>query len=175
MIRPIIIAAVPRSGSSLIAGIFAAHGVWVGGFSKKVMSNTPIPYDSYENDDVNKWFLSDGEIDLFDIVPKDSRWFYKCSPEKAIRILKVLDNPVCVKIERKPKSIILSSADVKHIHVIRMKQMAMLEEMDGMWISSDDIMAGNFSGIKSVFTDIGLVFDQSKANKVIDRGLWHHE
>lgn len=175
--RPIIIAAVPRSGSSLIAGIFHAHGVWVGNFHKKQMAKTPVYYDSFENIEIDNWFRDKNQslIGLVEtITPKDARWLYKCGPEKARIAMSELADlaPVLIRVTRKIESIVASSADFKA--KMRCKQMANVMSMIGPLVDSDAVISRDFTSLKNAIEHAGLKFDPELAEKQIDNSLWHH-
>ncbi len=168
--QPIIIVAPPRSGSSMVASIFAANGVWCGEHPLKRMSNTPVPYPSFENKAIESVLRLGGRI--ADAVPDDCLWFFKGGPRWAWLILAQYPDAKIVKVKRKQKSILASSdAGKKHGRIAQIKQ---VDKFDGPYIDSDEILKGDLSSIAEAFDYCGLRLDEGIAKKCIHPDLWHH-
>lgn len=175
----VIIAAVPRSGSSLVAGIFAAHGLWVGRDGIKGAEWTAVPYRDYENKDIDEWFRSGKQSlsqYLAEIVPDGKRLAYKCRPDKAEKMKGKL-NGQCqvVRCFRRFDSIVAS--DVKNKgkkEVSRGYQMIELCNLPGPPIDVDAVMARDFGTLANAFDHCGIVFDPAIAEAQIKDRLWHH-
>lgn len=177
--KGIIIAAVPRSGSSLIASIFAAHGVWVGMHHHKTnMANTPVPYPSFENRNIDAWFKDPLGVGLDELVqalvPAGKRWLYKCKPDKAQKAVQKLARfqPLLVRVVRQPRGIIKSSASGKED--VRRRQIRQLANMPGPAIYSDAVLDRDFSSLEAAFEYCGLDFSAQIAEAQIVDELWHH-
>ena len=171
----VIIAAIPRSGSSLIAGIFAAHGLWVGRFEKKDQVKTPTPYESFENTDIDNWFrhgIGPLQYVVDTILPEGKRLVYKCSPWKAQQAHKSLTDSCLVRCCRNFESIVKSSPDGQRQH--RIEQLVTLFNMPGPFIDVDAVLARDFTTLACAFEHCGVRFIPAKAEAQIDDSLWHH-
>ena len=171
----VIVAAIPRSGSSLIAGIFAAHGLWAGRFEKKDQVKTPTPYDSFENTDIDNWFrhgIGPLQYVVDSILPEGKRLVYKCSPAKARQAYKALPDSHLVRCCRNFESIVRSSPDGQRQH--RTEQLMTLFSMSGPFIDTDAVIARDFTTLACAFEYCGIAFDPATAEGQIDDSLWHH-
>ena len=172
----VIIAAIPRSGSSLAASIFAAHGLWVGEHRIKDQVKTPTPYDSFENVQIDQWFRNRREplqalVDS--ILPKGKLLVYKCSPAKAKDAHQQLSGSTVVRCLRNFESIVKSSPDGQREH--RATQLVTLASINGSIIDIDAVMARNFSSLKAAMAECGITFNHDLAESCIDDSLWHHQ
>lgn len=184
MNNPILIAAVPRSGSSLIAKIFVEHGIWCGDCKvKSDQYETPVPYPAFENIAIDDWIYSQMEFrsekvcDFDDLMrainPGDLRWLYKGKPRFIHYILKQIPNekPFIVKTKRVEENIIKSwgfkpSNLVTHLNALQM--------LHGEVVDVDAVMARNFKTLEFIFDKCGLEFNRDIAESCIDDGLWHY-
>jgi len=174
----VLIAALPRSGSSLVAKIFMAHGLWVGRVGEKGHNWTKSPYCDYENRDIDQWYRDRRQPlpKLIEkITPKGQRLLYKCSPWKARIFLREMPDSTVIKTCRTMKSIIKSGATVNNPDAaLRMKQKTELDDIGGTTVDVDALIDRDFTTIKSAIERCGLVFDAELTESQIDDSLWHH-
>ncbi|MDB4311999.1 hypothetical protein N9937_01075 [bacterium] len=175
----VIIAAVPRSGSSLVAGIFEAHGLWIGRDGIKGADWTKNPYRDYENKDIDQWFRNGKEPlqqYLESITPQDKRLVYKCRPDKAKK-MKAKLNGQCqiVRCFRRFDSIVASDVENKgKKEISRNQQVIDLCNLPGPPIDVDAVMARDFGTLANAFDHCGQTFVATLAEAQIDDSLWHH-
>ena len=171
----VIIAAIPRSGSSLVCKIFVAHGLWVGRSEKNNQVKTPTPYDRYENLDIDQWFR-DGIGNLPDLVdrikPDGSRLVYKCSPTKALIVADNLYRATLVKCHRKFASILKSSPDGTGEY--RHQQLEVLDSINAPSVDVDAVMARDFTTLAVAMEHCGIKHDAAITEAQIDDSLWHY-
>ena len=171
----VIIAGIPRSGSSLVCKIFAAHGLWVGRSGINNQVKTPTPYNRYENQDIDQWFKTGrGSFQKFidRIKPEGKRLVYKCSPVKAVRLAGKLDKPAMIKCHRKFNSILKSSPDGTSNH--RRKQRKVLASIKAPSVDVDALIARDFTTIEAAMKHCGIKYDPAITEAQIDDSLWHH-
>ena len=184
----ILILMTSRSGSSLVAKIFAAHGFDTGG--QRVFTNG---YETFENACVNQFMrdnkpaiqLRTGQPCTF--VPG----IEKCIPPNAVvktgveyqTIFKDLD-PMVITVKRDAWSIAHSLATKRGhpeqaegcIGGIRARFKALdlvREKWNGAEINTDEIMAGDFTSVRAAFEHHGLEYDEAKARACVDPSKWH--
>jgi hypothetical protein len=184
----ILILMTSRSGSSLVAKIFAAHGFNTGG--ERVFS---CGYETFENAAVNRWIkrhksqlpLQTGEPCAY--VPG----IESCIPENAV-VKIALEysglfeklNPKVITVKRDVTQIARSVADKRGdpsqadgIVPAMQVRMAGLdsarEKWNGAEINTDEIIAGDFSKVEAAFKHHGLHYDEVKAWACVDRDKWH--
>lgn len=179
----ILILMTSRSGSSLVSSIFVAHGFDPG--PDRVFSKG---YETFENHAVNEWIrahkaqlkLRTGEF--CDFVPG----IEQCIPKNAVvkigvEYLTLFEhlNPMVVTVKRDVQQIAQSLAE-KRGHPeqaagavpglkARMRAMARAREKhNGVEIDTNQIIAGDMSGVRAAFEHHGLEFDEAKARACID-------
>ena len=185
----ILILMTARSGSSLVAKIFAAHGYDTGG--ERVFS---CGYETFENAAVNQ-FMRDNKPRLklttgqfCDYIPG----IEACIPPNGVvkigvEYLTLFEklNPKVIAVRRDVQSIARSLADkrghpeqatrgLERVMHLRMSALGRaVDKWDGAWIDTDDIMAGDFSGVRAAFEKHGLEYDDEKARACVDADKWH--
>ena len=118
-------------------------------------------------------------VDLY--APELSKWVYKAGAELAPLFLQF--KPKIVLIHRDKHQTIQSTLDkapddrtyesVAKIHDRRIKYMTTLEkEYDGVWVDSDEIIAGNYDSLKKAIECCGLNYVQSSVDEAIIHDLW---
>ena len=168
----IVLASVPKSGSSMVAGIFANHGVYFGKCEHRTMGGNT--YYSYENAVITDYFRNKKRGDLKTLLEQEAKitpFCFKTSPTNAKAFLNEVDALV-IKIKRKPQNIIKSSAP--HKAPMRKQQILELDSMPGEYIDADAIMNGDYKTVKSALEKIGYEFSEELAKKAIDFKKWHH-
>jgi len=192
--RPILLTMVGRSGSSMIAGIFAVHKVWTGR-SKPANSNNAKGY--FENIDIKRELQSDGkyfnhckEYDdefahkirriIHDQGYKEGPWMMKFGASYH-KMWQDFD-PFWIKIKRNPEAIhesfrranMLSAySDDDLMEIIKFHHTTM-DSIPGVEIWSDDVVNGNYGNLRTAFERCDLEFDSEIADEFVDGSLWHH-
>jgi hypothetical protein len=184
----ILILMTSRSGSSLVAKIFAAHGFDTGG--KRVHS---CGYETFENAAVNQWIrdhkpllkLTTGEF--CDFVPGIGT----CIPDSGVvkigveylTLFEQLD-PMVITVKRNAGAVAKSLA-TKRGHpeqadgcypsiLLRYRALDLARERwNGAEINTDEIMAGDLTKVEAAFGHFGLDWDEAKTLACIDPDKWH--
>ena len=184
----ILILMTSRSGSSLVAKIFAAHGFNPGG--ERVHS---CGYETFENAAVNQWIrdhkpelkLTTGKF--CDFVPG----IESCIPDNGVvkigvEYLTLFEhlNPKVITVKRDVESIAKSLA-TKRGHpdqaagcipgiMLRFKALDRARaKWNGAEINTDEIIAGDFSKVEAAFNHHELHYNEAKAWACVDRDNWH--
>ena len=191
----VIILSPGRSGSSLVAGIFAAHGLWTGNcrkadrwnrkgyFENNRLKNLMIgrygrpflgPYPSPDDQWVR---YVKGTLKTEGHNGED--WLYKCGA--VYWQLWEPFEPVFVKVWR-PVDDILASYDrcrflsrwtpAERRKIVERQHDAM-RRIEGPDIDSRALVAGNYTQAKSALRSVGLRMDVPKIDAFIDRRAFH--
>ena len=184
----ILILMTARSGSSLVARIFAAHGYDTGG--EKVYSHG---YETFENAKVNRW-IDDHKPQLQLTTGRPCRYIpgiEDCIPDNGVvktaveylGLFVMLDfKLITVKrdVHSIAESVAIKRGEPGTAYKIvggMMSRMAGLERMRAVWngaeIDTDQIMAGDLSSVKAAFEHHGLEYDEDKARACIEPDKWH--
>lgn len=186
----------PRSGSSIVAGLFALHGVWVGNTAPVDESN---PKGNFEGtavggvlDDLYGPLATRGKeavanraaaLSIAEAIRTDGYrsgpWLWKGSA-MYWRAFVDLD-PYWITV-RRPRAAVLKSNEavarlghspfsplLEHIRVLDY-----LETVGATRIDSVKLIAHDFRQIRHAFEVCGLVFDETIARQWIDPELWHY-
>jgi hypothetical protein len=170
-----------RSGSSMVAGIFAAHGFWNG------ESYDGVGYETYENVQVkdvireNKHRLTRGEfVEPFDIEfePEREPWFWK-GPVEFYPCFQHLDPVVILvrrDIEATARSVLARHpyGEIEYARKLAIQRHNLMNQVDGINVYSDELIAGDYSSIKHAIYACGVDFSRELADQVIQPKLWHH-
>ena len=177
-----------RSGSSLVAKIFVRHGFDPG--PERIFS---CGYETFENAGVVRFVREHKpEINLrtgrfCNFVPGVD----KCIPPNGVvkigvEYLTLFEHlqPKVITVKRDPWSIARSLA-TKRGHpdqadgayngiIVRFAALdRALKKHNGAEINTDQIMAGDFSGVAAAFRHHGLDYDEDIVRACIDRQKWH--
>lgn len=194
--RPIIVLGMPRSGTSMTAGLFAQHGVWVGTCRKGDRSN---PKGHFENMPLKRRTIEvAGRLTQAGIeaphVPgwpdtaeriiradgyKDGPWLWKGSA-MYWRFWEEMD-PVWVCARRRLHAIKASGqktgffrfkpdAVVAHLRVMDM----LTFDRGGFDIETEAVVRGDYSTLEPVFDAAGLELDPEIVDKWVEPKLWRH-
>ncbi len=198
--KPIIILGMPRSGTSMVAGLFHLHGCWVG---RTRVGNEKNPRGYFENTAFKRYFQAKNGRDLIrdePIIPPDRREF----DEFVDATLKNEDyqgGPWIVKFSalwwryfepyepfwvlvRRPKRANVEACMVSGLHN-NANDKAGLElsydqhhrEMDslpGFNVYTQDVVAGDYSSLQIAIEGCGLNYDEEIVRKFVDKKFWHH-
>lgn len=190
-----------RSGSSLVAKIFAAHGFDTGGerhFSHgtEVFEDgrrCPWRYETFENVAVKQW-IKDRKSKLPVVTGEFCNYIHgieKCIPPNAVvkigvEYLPLFEklNPKVITVKRNINSIAMSWVSKRHnqekakqsipgLHLRIAALDVALKKWGGAEIDTDQIMSGDFSGVRAAFKHHGLEFDEDKAQACVEPDKWH--
>lgn len=186
---PIIILAIPRSGSSMVAGLFHSHGIWAGLCRQ---GNEFNEKGFFENIDIKKVLLKyHGRI----TAPKeyDPRFTDEVKPllpdipylikHSAVYWVAWREfTPKWVFVRRNVDSCLKSCKKVGFLGKEPLKQIERHHEaMDyvkklhgGENIYSDELIAGDYSSLERAFNYCGIKIDLEIVKGFIDPRLWHY-
>lgn len=180
-VRPVFITGHSRSGTSLTAGLFAAHGVWFGpcvqprginqkGFFESVFVKDCIKGKEFK-DFQNRWDSWMAE------QKAESLWGVKTGPEY-YRLFKPY-NPVVVCTSR-PLGGILNSrkrAGFKKDWAAIRKASKWIKRLpeSTVVVRPDEIVAGDFSSFEPALHALGLELDKAAAMEWVDPSIWNVE
>lgn len=184
--NPILVLCTSRSKSSLVAGSFAAHGVWCG------ISGVTHGYATYEDARVKRLLRAAGkgdwcerlvqpyppfkhEVDL--IKPQVGPWMIKCSVEFYPVVATAYPEASLVFVHRNPEDIhksIMSKrpgsslATVQRITAWRLRTMWKLNELyGGEWVHTTSIDEDFWHTLQRAFAYTGIQFDRSLVDDII--------
>lgn len=188
-----------RSGSSMTAGIFAGHGVWVGSTppptrinAKGFFENRPLKAE------LQKWFgksyndvpegrhgwRNKAEQLILDQGYRDGPWLYK----HGATFWKVWYEftPKWVLVWRDPEAIFqsirnaqvmqkLSDKQVRDSITLHHEQMRIIKETYGAFdIHTDRLISGDDTEIAAAIEGCGLEYDPQITQDFVDPELWHY-
>lgn len=183
-----------RSGSSMVASIFDAHGYETHG------SGNPnqFGYKSYEHVAAKKWLTSrkksidyengrfceplegvEGVINPNDCV-KMGVEYWPCLRHLAAKVFCIRRDPMQIakslQEKRNKRNRSLQPPRQMWDMVKRREKMldTVRDESGGVDIHVEPIVAGDFSGLRAAFEFHGLEFDEEKARAMIDPGKFKH-
>lgn len=185
----ILIMMTSRSGSSLVASIFAAHG-----YAHGDCYSHQFDYKTFESADVKQltWEMNEKGLHRRGQFCE----YYPGAREIAatgISLIKVgveyyrVFKPLewhTVAVRRNPENIIKSVMEknpgvLQEVRDLTYRRMAMLDHVvhdsGGANIDADQIMAGDFSGVRAAFDHFGLLFDEAAARRCVKPEKWHHK
>lgn len=186
--EPIVILGSPRSGTSLVASIFAAHGVWAGTSREADQAN---PHGYFENIMLTEYraFVNYGEgmerDSVLQLIEADGYrggpWLVKHSPFswRAWRNFE----PRYVTVRRPQRTSVQSRircghwdmTDAEH-RIAVMADNAILDGLErhmgaaGVW--PDAFFKGYWSTMEAAFVHCGLEFDRDRAESCLDPSIW---
>lgn len=193
---PIIIISLPRSGSSMTAGLFAKHGVWVGPYRKGDRHNAKGYFESLPFK--HEIIKTVGRIvHKGTLAPKVEGW--KQTALNLIRANGYEGGPWLVKhsamyyplwhefdakyicVRRDPESIkasgrasgYLKNADAIQPHINAMDYVR--DHLGGVDVFTDELITGDYSSLERAFDNCLIDFDPAIANDFIDPSLWHYK
>lgn len=196
MIEPIVILTIARSGSSMVAGIFAQHGVWTGPTLGPSKYNAKGYFESQGLRDFIR-----GNYDFFSLVENGRLAPRHKGFKKTIgHILNkggYQDGPYLFKhnvlyyplwhefspkfvcIRRNIDSVIESckrTGYLKNMDALEPQIEALdfaRDELGAAEVFTDEVLKGDFSSLKSAFSHCGIELDEQIARDFIDPSLWN--
>ncbi|MFQ5623737.1 MAG: hypothetical protein ACE5FS_10110, partial [Paracoccaceae bacterium] len=182
--------AVPRCGSSMVAGAFARHGAWVGtcrgpdrfnerGYFEnihmrvllqrygKVLEKEPPDPDPEWIDGVKGILAKDGY--------SEGPWLFKMSA--MYHKLWEPFGPTFVVPRRPPESVIASIKSSRivsgDIETIVHRHEALMSRLEGFHVDTPAVAKGDLTTLEEAIKGCGLKFDES-VKGFISPGLWHY-
>jgi len=176
-VKNVVVVMQPRSGSSLVTGIFAAHGWWTGETTRD------REYQRYENAMIKAQFagrdLVRGEFvtsrEPLEWEPIEP-WVLKVGTEDFPRI----PADVAVKVYRNPSSILASVMSRnpftcrKYVAALIERRHEMMDSIAGYTVDTNKLVAGDFAEIKAAIQACGAEFSEALVRSVIDPSRWRH-
>jgi len=190
---PIVLFCSPRGGSSLVAGIIRAHGVWVG----RTFKGTD--YENHENADIKDflkthWKMTPGipmgpadKADLYhfckSFIKHDDPWMFKVAVEyypifkgwfphmTSVMVYRDRQNAIEGLVKR--KGLNTRAEMTKHVNA-RYDYMdeLMIAEPMAVAVSSDDVMEGDCDAIAEILSRYNIEFDRDVAAATLRPGIW---
>lgn len=183
---PIVIIASPRSGSSLAAALFAAHGVWTGrcrpadagnegGYFENVdllplrmvQDAAPVPFDGVLREagwTGGPWLVKHSPV----------RWDYWRTLEPAY-VLCHRDPEDCAASQKRRREALRCDPppiddDIARAH----RHHEIMRRIPGKWLHMDRVIEGDLQHLASVMKMVaGIRLDRAIAERVIRPELWH--
>jgi hypothetical protein len=193
---PIVVIGLPRSGTSMVAGTFAAHGVFVGtckeadnknpkGFFEHV-GFTDLVIKMYGRGLISKNRIPESHPDfkpkLMELMERDGYsggpWLVKHA-HVYYRIWKDF-SPRFVVVKRDSESISESAKELgwassmSHIAGAQKILDRAAKERGAPVVYSNEIVEGNFDSLQKAFEYCHLTFNSWTASQFIDPSLWRH-
>lgn len=203
MTEPILVMALPRSGSSMTAGILAAHGVWVGPNRNDSRRNRK---GDFENTRLKKLVIARyGRGAVSNAIPISPVDGFK--PE-VLRVLKIDGyvagpwlwkgsvmyypawhefNPTVVVCRRDPEAALQSALRPPFVYreldtnAIRRVIQRHNQELDRLVaagayeVDTQAVAMGDFSSIQRAVEGCGLQFDEKATADFVDPTMWHYK
>jgi len=186
-VEPIVILAAPRSGSSMTAGLFAKHGVWVGPYRDGDSHNRKGYFESLPfkralikhcgrivkagqlADKVPGW-REIAERILYQNGYTGGPWLVKHSAMYLPVWHEFRPRFVCV---RRADSGMRASEKATGMRADIKAHKAVMDAVDGIDVFTDELIAGEYGSIERAFDYCGIEFDPAIADDFIDPSLWH--
>lgn len=193
--RPIIILTIPRSGSSMTAGIFALHGVWTGPvkapneynpkgyFESSLYLQRVVKYlklVTYPKINATNTGWKQEVRDMLNIGGYTTGPYLFKHSARHFALWNDF-NPYFVCVRRKMESIKRSKKRINRkgdIHIAIRKDVEAMQYIDQhvrhVNVYTDQVVDGDLSSLENAFDYCNLHFDPKVALDFIDPSLWHH-
>lgn len=196
--EPILVMAMPRSGSSMVAGLFAAHGVWVGTYwpgdqwnAKGHFENVPIRNALKERfgkivgtgepaDPVDGWrdkCLGLIRGDGYDGGPwlfKGTAMYWPLWGEFSPRWVCVRRSLDAIRSSGEASGMLRGVSDAAlQAHVDALDHIR--DDLGGVDVDTSALVGeGDYSTLERAFEHCGIEMDPEIVDEFIDPGLWRH-
>jgi hypothetical protein len=181
----------PRTGSSMTAGIFAKHGVWVGPYNKGDKANQKGHFENLDFKTFAKVTGLTGIHKCREFQPSDEiikrfkktvfteakePWLFKGSAMYWRLFDDLSPNYICVRRNKKDclasnqRAGLSTSSPSYDYHN---STMDMLVEKGGTDVFTDEIIKGDYSSLEAAFKYCGLEFNQEIVDDFVSPELWH--
>lgn len=195
-LRPVIIAAPGRCGTSLTCAIFAAHGVWTG---KCVSADDKNPLGYFENDRLKRAFQEREPAKMASLVPYDpawkdvvraaldadgyagGQWLVKINPIAAplwndfspIWILPRRSlGGMFASLRRAGFAGYLTDRELREALTFQSDVMDRLIDEGGVDVFPDELVTGNYQSIETALESAGITQDRKIIETTIKPHLW---
>lgn len=175
----------PRSGSSMITAIFAAHGFHAGRFMNHK------GYESYEWQELKQAIrrcdreLRGDPVRQTQAMLRDVRLFMESKPRPIVikivpeQVAPLLDySPLIFNVRRDSVATALSQSDGKiltrPLRDVMRKRYALMSQYSNDWIDADAVIDGDYSSISKCMDKCGVTMDSRLVDSCIDKSLWHY-
>lgn len=193
---PIVVIGMPRSGTSMVAGVFAAHGVFVGTCKEADSKNekgffehvgfTELVIKLYGRGVISKNRVPEPHLDfkgrLMALMEEDGYdggpWLIKHA-HVYHRIWEGF-NPRFVVVKRDAGSISQSAEDLgwrsSISYIIECQKMLdrVAKKHGAPVVDSNEVVKGNYDSLRAAFDSCGLIFNPWVAGQFIEPKLWRH-
>jgi len=197
--RPLVILMTSRSGSSMVSGIFAAHGLW---YSEPSPDDYSVfgNYKLYENQKMKRWlkryfniagtrFVSEEWNDQFmvqvnRIYPEGQRWFWKGGvmfwplwrqlDPYVVFIRRPLEQAVSSAFEKQGHNTVSREACREMISARYRLMNQVRYETGGIDIRTDQVAEGNYETLQQAFAYCNLDFQPGLADDIVEPARWRH-
>jgi len=198
---PILVMTIGRSGSSMVSGVFAAHGVWVGQCGRADHRN---PKGYFENARIKAALkkIHGMPPQVNTVYPPQPGWakFVRSVLERegynggpwlvkhaAIfhRLWEDWDEPGTVILPRRESAAIFASIRAARFHQfqsdeelaehieVQQEYMDRLAANGATEVHSDAVTLGDFATLRAAFDAAGVEFVESIAERFVEESLWH--
>ncbi len=197
--EPILIMAMPRSGSSMTAGLFAAHGVWTGtcqkpskinqrghfenlpikqmlkartGGAKPVLDGEPCtPWPGFK-DEVLGLIRRDGYPGAGPWLFKGTAMYWPLWEEFRPRWICVRRDLDSVRSSGKATGAFLARAGAVQAHVRALDTLR--DERGAVDVDTDALIRGDYRTLEAALASCGIPMDEGKVRAFVDPSLWKH-
>lgn len=188
--EPIVILAMPRSGSSMIGGIFHLHGCWEG-LCNSASGYNPKGY--HENIDVKMMLIrrygrlaqgvvpatkSDGfKHEVLKLKPR-GKWFVKHSAMYREAWWEFSPKFVCVRrseeglIGSNKKTNFMGTRDEMKLKAIIAAHNRQMDLSKGVDVYTDDVVKGDYSSLERALKYCGIEPDLEKVDDFVEPRYW---
>lgn len=111
--------------------------------------------------------VPDNPLCMFKTAAEMAPLFYQFDPH--IVLVRRNENKAVASMAAKQKG----AVDEDRIRRIHRRRMALMETLDGTWVDTDALIAGNFTTIRKAIKACGLEYDESLVRKSIDPEKWN--
>lgn len=194
MEEPIVILSIPRSGSSLIAGLFHIHGVWVGRCQKPDKYN---PKGYFENLDIKKELKKRyGRLShtgrraeaqrgfrgsIHPYTPESGKWLFKCSAMYLNAWHEFSPQFICVRrswtgtTESNKNTNFLGTKEPKRITELIASHHQEMNRAEGVNVYPDELINRDYSSLYEAFEYCGIKLNEEAVDNFIDTSAWHYK
>lgn len=181
--NPIIIIGIPRSGTSMVAGIFAKHGVFFGNCRPADKYN---PKGYYENITISNLIRNREMIDKYKITDILKNEGYNGGPwavKHSIGAIKYWEKDIKPKIIHCKRPINPTFQSYKKFFSINFNNFKyfynncdrLAKSLDSITVQTDAIVKGNYSSLIKAFKYCNLEFDKKIVDSFIETKYWHYD
>lgn len=193
--EPIIIISMPRSGSSMTAGIFAQHGVWTGTCRAPSKQNAKGHFENlrFRQEIISRVgaIVQKGKLApelkgwrqvAERVIIKDGYnggpWLYKSSAmyyplwhEFSPKFICIRRNIDSIKKSGRASGYFRAHKAIKP-HIEAMDYVR--DYLGGVDVFTDEVVKGDFSSLEKAFDHAGIEMDHAIVDDFVEPSLWHY-